>query len=208
MTLPYEQYHALVNTRNFLVELCDPTNGHEGRLREEARRLLKHFPMESEANEMVRRHTEWADTKSNITNTVWETDPVEYSPRHGGWIFWNETWSDPSKAFLTRAEAEASLNQYCKELDEPFKASLDKVNRQYGSVLERLAESETEDREQPALGCMGDPDSDAVPVTLDLNDRTLAGIALFAHANDITINAAINAMIRNELELNKGDINE
>ena len=208
MTLPYEQYHALVNTRNFLVELCDPTNGHEGRLREEARRLLKHFPMESEANLMVRQYAEWLDAQSNITNTIWETDPVEYSPLHGGWIFWNESWSEPSKAFLTRAEAESALSQYCKELDEPFKASLDKVNRQYGSVLERLAESETEDREQPALGCMGDLDSDAVPVTLDLNDRTLAGIALFAHANDITINAAINAMIRNELELNKGDINE
>ena len=208
MTLPYEQYHALVNTRNFLVELCDPTNGHEGRLREEARRLLKHFPMESEANLMVRQYAEWLDAQSNITNTIWETDPVEYSALHGGWIFWNESWSEPSKAFLTRAEAESALSQYCKELDEPFKASLDKVNRQYGSVLERLAESETEDREQPALGCMGDPDSDAVPVTLDLNDRTLAGIALFAHANDITINAAINTMIRNELELNKGDINE
>jgi hypothetical protein len=81
---------------------------------------------------------------------------------------------------------------------------LDKVNRQYGAVLERLAESEAEDREQPPLGCMGDPD--AVPVTLDLDDRTLAGIALYAHANNITINAAVNEMIKNEL--NKDGINE
>ena len=117
MTLPYEQYYALVNTRNFLTELCDPTNGHEGRLREEARRLLKHFPMESEANEMVRHHVERIEEFDRNRVTRLPDPHIEYSPMHGGWIFWDETWMNPSKAYLTRELAENAMKEYAEFIE-------------------------------------------------------------------------------------------
>jgi hypothetical protein len=49
MTLPFERKRAVVNTREFLLRLCSPplANGYKGvkrEIREEARRLLRHYP--------------------------------------------------------------------------------------------------------------------------------------------------------------------
>jgi hypothetical protein len=47
MTLPDERTRAVINTREFLLRLCSPYGGFKripGEVREEARRLLKHFP--------------------------------------------------------------------------------------------------------------------------------------------------------------------
>lgn len=115
MTLPYEQYIAITNTRNFLLSLMDPQKTPKAPkyLRVEARRLLKHFPNEYEANDMVKAHTE---STIGVTDNQVRGDPIEYSPRYGGWIFWDETWTQPSKGFLTRRDAEDALKAYLKTL--------------------------------------------------------------------------------------------
>ena len=116
MTLPYEQYIAITNTRNFLLSLMDAqkTPKTPKYLREEARRLLKHFPNEYEANDMVKAHTE---STSNAAIMGRGYDPIEYSPRRGGWIFWDETWTQPSKPYLCRRDAQDALNSYLKTLE-------------------------------------------------------------------------------------------
>ncbi len=115
MTLPYEQYIAITNTRNFLLSLMDPQKTPKAPkyLREQARGLLKHYPNEYEANDMVKAHTEnlSQDTADNVRN-----NPIEYSPRNGGWIFWDETWSDPNGPFLTRSDAQNAFNAYLNTL--------------------------------------------------------------------------------------------
>jgi len=117
MTLPYEQYHALVNTKNFLLSLMDPQKTKVPlAIRREARRLLKHFPAEYEANELIRCHTEYLHEVNMKLGTSGERDHIEYSPRHGGWIFWDETSTNPSKAYLTRRDAEIALKKYCETL--------------------------------------------------------------------------------------------
>jgi len=120
MTLPYEQYNAIYNTRLLLLDLMDPTKTPKvpKNIREEARRLLKHFPNEYEANDLIKYHTEWlhevnqkGDTKRN------NGEPVQYSPRHGGWIFWDETEQHPSKGYLTRRDAVDAMLNYAKTLE-------------------------------------------------------------------------------------------
>lgn len=46
MTLPDERYRAVIMTRNFLYDLCDPrkTPGVPKRIREQARSVLRHYP--------------------------------------------------------------------------------------------------------------------------------------------------------------------
>jgi hypothetical protein len=46
MTLPIERTHAVLNTEKFLLRLCIPkeTSGVPKSIREEARRLLRHYP--------------------------------------------------------------------------------------------------------------------------------------------------------------------
>lgn len=45
MTLPYERTRAVINTRDFLVRLCcGEIRRIPGEVRQEARRLLKHYP--------------------------------------------------------------------------------------------------------------------------------------------------------------------
>lgn len=118
MTLPYEQYNSIVKTRNFLLSLMDPqkTPKTPRYLREEARRLLKHYPTEYEANDIIQRHTEWLHEINLKKMDDRKGDPIEYCPRHGGWIFWDETWTQPSKSYLTRRDAQDALNAYIKTL--------------------------------------------------------------------------------------------
>ena len=116
MTLPYEQYNAIVNTRTFLLDLMDPQKTKVPlAIRKEARRLLKHFPSEYEANDIIKMHTETLQ-RINMTMENPPRDSVEYSPRYGGWIFWDETSTNPSKAYISRRDAENALKEYCKTL--------------------------------------------------------------------------------------------
>lgn len=48
MTMNYERKNAVVRTEDFLVRLCDPkqTPRVPSSVRQEARRLLKHYPTE------------------------------------------------------------------------------------------------------------------------------------------------------------------
>lgn len=56
MSLPHEQAHALVRTREFLFELCVPSKSPRvpRRIREQARRCLKHYPISMEWPRIVR----------------------------------------------------------------------------------------------------------------------------------------------------------
>jgi len=118
MTLPYEQYLAINNTREFLFSLMDPQRTPKAPryLRERARQLLKHFPTEYDANELVKAHTEWLHEINTKKTDVERGNPVEYSPRYGGWIFWDETSTQPSKPYLTRRDAQDALNRYIQDL--------------------------------------------------------------------------------------------
>jgi hypothetical protein len=53
MTLPNERFRAIAKTRQFLGALVDPkrTPGVPGEVRAEARRLLKHYPMQVDLDE-------------------------------------------------------------------------------------------------------------------------------------------------------------
>ena len=117
MTLPYEQYHAINNTRNFLLSLMDSKQTKVPlSIRKRARELLKHYPMECEANDMVRHMVERIDDFDHKRVVRMTDHHVEYSPRHGGWIFWDETWMNPSRAYLTRQAAEQAMTEYADSL--------------------------------------------------------------------------------------------
>lgn len=55
MTLPRERFRAVNKTRHFLAALCDPkrTPGVPSEIRQEARRLLKHYPSDFDLSEAV-----------------------------------------------------------------------------------------------------------------------------------------------------------
>lgn len=58
MTLPYEEYHSLVATKQFLYDLinCAHTPGVPFEVRERALRVLKHYPMQHRLNELYKDH--------------------------------------------------------------------------------------------------------------------------------------------------------
>ena len=58
MTLPDEEYYSLVAVKNFLYDLMNPahTPNVPLEIRERARRLIKHFPMQHRLNEMYKDH--------------------------------------------------------------------------------------------------------------------------------------------------------
>jgi hypothetical protein len=119
MTLPYEHYIAMNNTREFLFSLLDPQQTKVPlAIRKKARQLLKHYPMECDAHDMVRANVEWID---GFNRNMRQPDPVQYSPRDGGWVFWDHTWSEPSKSYLTRRDAEEALQSYIAELNNDAK---------------------------------------------------------------------------------------
>lgn len=56
MTLPNEEYNSLVAVKNFLYDLmnCAHTPGVPSDVRDRARRLIKHFPMQHRLNEIYK----------------------------------------------------------------------------------------------------------------------------------------------------------
>ena len=105
MTLPHEQYDALVNAKTFLVGLLDPkaTTKVPKKIRKLAEGILKHYPSAHELDNMVRL---------SVEEEFKLRDPIEYSPCRGGWIFWDETESETSRAFLTREDAHNAFMGY------------------------------------------------------------------------------------------------
>jgi hypothetical protein len=63
MTMPDERYRALKQCRKFMEELCDPgkTPRVPGCVRDRARGLLKHFPLETELNHIAEACPEYLD---------------------------------------------------------------------------------------------------------------------------------------------------
>jgi hypothetical protein len=54
MTVPIERYYAISNTRQFLIDLCDPKKTKVStEIRRMARSLLKHYPTEYELDEIT-----------------------------------------------------------------------------------------------------------------------------------------------------------
>jgi hypothetical protein len=55
MTLPFERTRSVLNTRQFLLELCNPeqTPRVPKTVRSQARALLRHFPNPSDINNVV-----------------------------------------------------------------------------------------------------------------------------------------------------------
>lgn len=123
MTLPYENYNSLVNARNFLTELMNPdkTPKVPKAVRQRARNLLKHFPADFEICEWISTYQKVADERYNNPRAavikLRKSDPVEYSPLHSGWIFWNESSTDFYGPFLSRKQCEEALEKYVKDLD-------------------------------------------------------------------------------------------
>lgn len=123
MTLPYESYWAVVKTSEFLKELMNNTKMGKDEIRKQARALLKHYPFDFDVELWVKTTekvmNEWAKPKSREKGfiAIGRHDPVEYSPKEKGWIFWDETWAKFHGPFFSEAECQAALVQYCKELE-------------------------------------------------------------------------------------------
>ena len=122
MTLPYESYRAIVNTKKLLSEIVTNSKLSKVEIKKQAKAALKHFPMDMDVEMWVSNNekvtTEWlkpeAEKKGYIA--IGRYDPVEYSVLQGGWIWWDESWSVPSNPYLTEAEARKEMNKYCKEV--------------------------------------------------------------------------------------------
>lgn len=56
MTLPHEEYQSLIAVKNFLYDLMNSahTPNVPSEIRERARRVLKHFPMQHRLNEIYK----------------------------------------------------------------------------------------------------------------------------------------------------------
>jgi len=109
MTLPYEQFIAMNNARNFMYSLFSPFNpnyirkGIPKAVREAARRITKHFPSEMEADQIIANHMEVMDRQCMNPD---EKDPVvRYSPRHMGWV-WTDINGNVSRPYTTKRDAE------------------------------------------------------------------------------------------------------
>jgi hypothetical protein len=133
MTLPYENYFSLANTRNFLTELMDTKKSPKvpKAMRQRARNLLKHFPADFEVCEWISTyqkvaHERYHNPRASVIK-LRKNDPVEYSAVHMGWIFWNEASTDFFGPFLTREECEKALSKYCEELDKEGKHKSSKL---------------------------------------------------------------------------------
>lgn len=140
MTLPYESYWAVVKTSEFLKELMSNTKLGKDAVRKKARELLKHYPFDFDVELWVKNNEkvmcEWAKPKTREKGfiAIGRHDPVEYSPKHGGWIFWQETWADFHGPFVSEQACQEALAEYCKELNGEEKS------------LEMKAEKEEADR--------------------------------------------------------------
>lgn len=128
MTLPYESYWAVVKTSEFLKELMSNTKMGKDAIRKTARDLLKHYPFDFDVEMWVKNNEkvmcEWGKPKAAEKGfiAIGRHDPVEYSPKEKGWIFWDETWANFHGPFVSEAECQAALMEYCKELESGVKS--------------------------------------------------------------------------------------
>lgn len=127
MTLPYESYQAVVKTSEFLKELMSNTKMGKDAVRKTARDLLKHYPFDFDVEMWVKNNEkvmcEWGKPKAAEKGfiAIGRHDPVEYSPKEKGWIFWDETWAQFHGPFVSEADCQAALMEYCKELETGVK---------------------------------------------------------------------------------------
>lgn len=128
MTLPFENYNSLVGARNFLIELMDPKKSAKipKAIRRRARGLLKHFPADFEMCEWISTYQKVADERYHNPRAsvikLRKHDPVEYSPVHMGWIFWDEASVNFYGPFVSRQQCEEALTAYVKELESTTKS--------------------------------------------------------------------------------------
>jgi hypothetical protein len=128
MTLPFESYWAIVKTSEFLKELMSNPKIGKDKIRKQARDLLKHYPFDFDVELWIKNNekvmNEWAKPKARTQGyiAIGRHDPVEYSPKHSGWIFWDETWAKFHGPFVSEDDCQAALAQYCKELESGAKA--------------------------------------------------------------------------------------
>ena len=108
-----EKYMTLLNTRNFLLSLSVTEDGRADS-KSMSQYLLKHFPSEEEIAMLIRLQEEHY-------NNMWtqgdKGNPIEYRPENGGWIFWDETWTQINGPFGTLDGAQEALNEYCHHLN-------------------------------------------------------------------------------------------
>ena len=104
-----DKYRSLTNTRKFLLGLAESTAMPHG-TRSLAQGLLGNYPTEEEINVMVSMEEDCREGRIKQPKSY----PVEFSGERGGWIFWDETWTDYHGPFTTRSQAEELLNVYCR----------------------------------------------------------------------------------------------
>jgi len=147
MTLPYESYWAVVKTSEFLKELMSNTKMGKDAVRKTARDLLKHYPFDFDVEMWVKNNEkvmcEWGKPKAAEKNfiAIGRHDPVEYSPKEKGWIFWDETWAKFHGPFVSEAECQAALMEYCKELEGVEKSLEAKAEKEEDARVAALLET-------------------------------------------------------------------
>jgi hypothetical protein len=124
MTLPYEWFFALQNTRAVMSEIVATKKMKiDENLRLKIRAATKHLPMDEEMNHIVsvyeKNMAEWgkpeAEKKGYIV--ISRHDPVEYIPQKMGWVFWFETWAEHSRVYHSEKQCRDALAKYCEELE-------------------------------------------------------------------------------------------
>ena len=156
MTLPYESYWAVVKTSEFLKELMSNTKMGKDAVRKTARDLLKHYPFDFDVEMWVKNNEkvmcEWGKPKAAEKGfiAIGRHDPVEYSPKEKGWIFWDETWANFHGPFFSEAECQAALAEYCKELETGVKPEKTADEKRKEDLLKTNAFSPPELKEMVA----------------------------------------------------------
>ena len=124
MTLPYEWFFALQNTRAVLGEIVATKKLKiDEPLRKKVRAAMKHLPLEEEMKHIIsvyeKNMAEWSKPESEKRGYIMigRHDPVEYIPEKMGWVFWHETWATHSRVYFNEKDCRVALEEYCKELD-------------------------------------------------------------------------------------------
>lgn len=108
-----EQYNSMVGVRRLLESLSVS----DGNYQTLAQTLLKNYPDEFRIQAMIGHMEEYA---AGHWVRHKQGNPVEYHPEKGGWIFWDETWSDWHGPFSNMTACGIALRKYCEDhLDSP-----------------------------------------------------------------------------------------
>ena len=106
-----DQFKAFNETKAFLRKIALTTTDTETETNAET--LLISLPDDWEIEAMFRLYAEW-----QVRDCKHSPDPVEYSPTEGGWILWDETWTDHHGPFDTKQQALDACDVYAKSLNE------------------------------------------------------------------------------------------